>query len=389
MRRFKLAHAEIGRLWVRLEDDCSADRRDKVKKAHKFMEEQRKWSLNRLKAVRDNHLEPAGISTAQEEAIPKRRATAADLPPELFPDIVQWDVISDEKLASDLASKRKRKRQYGRLCLTCKVWAQVYRQKVWEDIALLSREDICAFSRILLTSPPAQLPPIWTYVKELWVVAGYSFQQPWLHLVPLVLRNPLFSRTPSLKYRRVLIEQDGDDKKAWSLKHHTQKLIPRAIPAWNCRCKRLYLSSVQFPSVLQPLNVLQEPGGLEIVDLNNVSWTTQPHYSFYVKPICPRLREVRLTKSELTAESCTQQYWLAWVVSRCVSTTVDSLQLTPHETELAFRASTVLFTRDSKREAQSLVFRVQRYDDKKGHKGERFSLLFTAGHVHEFTIDCP
>lgn len=250
-----------------------------------------------------------------------------------------WDLVSGDEAAADLHTKRQNKGRFSKLCLTNRLWAKLYRPKVWEEIALYCHKDVYDFASILRTAPPKGFPPVWTYVKELWAIVDKETKQPWIHLIALVLRHPLLSERVQLKYRLVAIEKGGGLVDGIVTKHLTQKLLPRTILGWNIKCKRLHLHHLSFPSMSKLIRILDETPELQVLELKNTSWANNALPNFTrIKPLCTQLREVRHINMDVNPDSL-HLFWFMWVATRYVQSWDKLYALNEYENEIAMQIS--------------------------------------------------
>ena len=195
-------------------------------------------------------------------ALPDYTSAASRLPPELFPLIAGF-----------------RKEITRGHSLVCSYWATLYRPGQWRVVSIKSPERFHSFLTTAKSTPP-NLPSILDFIETILVEAFNVPAQPWLHLVPLYLKRPLFSQ-PNRKLQFVL----SMTLKTQSLPSfmgervrmsHTHNAIPKSLSYFNFQCQALHLMGIEFHSFTNFLMIVRSFKKLENLSCVNIGWTDEP-----------------------------------------------------------------------------------------------------------------
>ncbi|PSR75381.1 hypothetical protein PHLCEN_2v9139 [Hermanssonia centrifuga] len=186
-------------------------------------------------------------------------STGADIPPELFEKLL--DYITSKRWAGGLEADR---RELSSCALVCRFWSKRCQAKIFEDIALRSREDV----EQLISFLENPLSRIWEYID------GLDLRQkgttlPWIHLIPL----QLLGLTKSTTFFSTL-NIEGHPMGPGSVRpfRSIHSLLPRSHPSFSRSIYHVTLSDIHFRSFLDLAHVVGEMHSLTGLRCHKLSW---------------------------------------------------------------------------------------------------------------------
>lgn len=206
------------------------------------------------------------VFSQDRDSTSARRATGADIPPELFPNIIrhlavsglrEWDLLPSSLLHN--------------YTLVCTYWAQECRRRIYHErtIWIASEESAKRFRELVVSTSSKRLTPFVELIAE--VIVGYHIlgETPrnrcryWHHILGFLV--PLI---PAHKFRRLSIEVLAQSEKQrtphWTL---SRPLSSSVMPF-----RELHLSYLHFQALRNLLRLLHQLPRLEQLVLTGLTW---------------------------------------------------------------------------------------------------------------------
>ncbi len=207
--------------------------------------------------------------------------TAADIPPELFDDILfyvcehAWSLLD---LSLEIQDRKEAVKDVAACSLTCVYWARFCRQWMFRNISVRNYDDMCAFSSLVVNTPKT-LQPICEYVDVATLVQHVG-DRPWLHL--LLLHRPLFPFRPHTGiYFRILESPSGISALQRPTSRGLFAGLPRTLPSSCHQCHSLIIDNPHLHSLHDLASLIGRFAPIPIepdrwhVTLNNAAWLAQ------------------------------------------------------------------------------------------------------------------
>lgn len=211
-------------------------------------------------------------------AIVQHSPAATRIPPELFAAIGGWVTATTFKDKETL-------RKLAMLSMTCRYWNGLYRPSLWQYVLLSSREAIFRFAS-LAESPPTGYCSIGLFVQTLDVRAVGIPSQPWIHLVPAVLKQQqLLPHVVSFTLD-ICMKQGGlgSPQSEYVTMHLTHDSLPKSLSAFHYRCNRLHLRGINFRRAASFLRFIRYFRQAEALWCNGIHWDDYPKQLQLLKP---------------------------------------------------------------------------------------------------------
>lgn len=197
-------------------------------------------------------------------------ATAADLPQELFQDILWYAAppLSNGRAMRPPTSIVPAVRDLGNFILVSLYWASVCRPHLFESITLRSQASFRALLSILDVGPRVRMPSIAAHIRSLDVQCTLE-DPPWVHH----LAEKLLPRLPSVDAIR--LESDsalvGVGQKAFP---HS---LPRTLPSFFfAKIQRLALYNIHVKDGNEIIRYITGLAQLELLYLEKFTWDVAP-----------------------------------------------------------------------------------------------------------------
>ncbi|PSR76274.1 hypothetical protein PHLCEN_2v8568 [Hermanssonia centrifuga] len=137
-------------------------------------------------------------------------ATAADLPPDLFKNILDClQTSSRSPYHGENSIVAVTKHELAACSLTCSYWATACRPRIFTHITLRSREDVYTLLSFI-EQPNSPLPGYIKFIRISSVLSGLP--QPWIYLVPLLSSPKLNPFIDKELYISQPLDSDGKDR---------------------------------------------------------------------------------------------------------------------------------------------------------------------------------
>ena len=197
-------------------------------------------------------------------------ATAADIPQELFDDVL-WHAAD---LQNDYSPDKHQLCKYSQVCTR---WATRCRPRLFATIRIDSASDLHELKILLRSEPVAFLGPIGGNIRRLDINVQYSYiEPPWVH--HLFLGSPLSCYLhPGCKITISVEEKDKssggetqpDVPRIGPLNH-----IPRLIPSTQMKISEVKLHNVHFRYPAEFRRLLLQLTQCIWVDVTAITWDT-------------------------------------------------------------------------------------------------------------------
>lgn len=212
-------------------------------------------------------------------SLPKKRITAAHLPPELFRDIIQYVCGHNE---GEVSPVRLEAPLNTRKCsLVCLYWAQQSRRAQFRNRAVIieSRKQARGLWEIVMSSSSARLVPIVTLIGELWVryLPGKldkadKWPFPWYDIL-----FTLIPKIPREKFAWLDIEASPRTSSSCSLcpsSFPSSSVAHPQLPAsrYSAPFRVLYLNNMHFASVRDIINFTCRFRHVEQLYFSHLTW---------------------------------------------------------------------------------------------------------------------
>lgn len=199
---------------------------------------------------------PTSLSSGQA-----RRVTAADIPPELYWNILRY-VIRFKFDSNEYLPNDNLRRQLN-CSLVCVYWAQEIRRSLYgKRIVWISTErQAKAFRKLVVHRGSERLTPIVDMIDHIDVQQdpdSRSWHHILLHLIPAI---------PPHKFRGLHVcgsSSVGPQSPHWG--------IPKRLPSFTTLYRRLNLRYLRFSSLHALVTLLRQFPRLEELNLNQLSW---------------------------------------------------------------------------------------------------------------------
>lgn len=214
---------------------------------------------------------------------------AASIPEELFERIV-WHVGHGYGLYPIPPQVKK---ALSTCASVCHYWSTLCRPKLFFSITLKSKQDLLACRELLNIVPPARFPPIATFVQRL-QAAPDGTEQPWLHLIPLVVLPKLDIQT--VNYHHYVVDASKLRTTKTMRFRSLHSALPRTLPSCYSPITNLELSNAHFLDGAELVKLLSGLPTLRSLDLINITWAAPPDASTFLSlPISEQDTQVQTT----------------------------------------------------------------------------------------------
>ncbi|KAF7792162.1 hypothetical protein EIP86_003192 [Pleurotus ostreatoroseus] len=189
-------------------------------------------------------------------------ATAADIPPELFDNVLNSTALQLSGYGSIT------KQQLGYICLVCRRWNRVVQPRMFRCVTLRNRADVDMLHAIVFTSPR----PVYRAIRDIRLsldLKKYPYH-PWLHLFvwSRVLDKVILNEPSQLV---VMVDIKGPLPKGRYIKG-IHDLLPSRLPSMSLGITYLRLCNVRFKIFSVLLHFLRELPSVKDVALTEVDW---------------------------------------------------------------------------------------------------------------------
>lgn len=247
-------------------------------------------------------------------------AIAADIPPELFTDVLfyvcehAWKLLD---LSEDVPSRKEDIANVAACSCTCTYWAYLCRKQLFRRAWIKNYEDMRAFSSLLLSTPKG-LTPVSEYLQYV-TLAQRVGDRPWIHL--LRLQPSLLSLGQSVDIRFHILNSPSDtgaiDTSGCSISQRLFACLPRTLPSSCLQCDHLIIDKPHFATPRDLTSLLDRFLQRDKLELIDVTWDAQAHFEgdLFTRDslwIFPSYAYVTVFGSRYTAETA----WLAFVTTQ-------------------------------------------------------------------------
>lgn len=203
-------------------------------------------------------------------------ATAADLPPELFPIIIGY--VTDAAQGRHFLSLEGTKKHLAACSLTCLWWAQQCRPHMFQYLTLRSADDICVL-RSLLASRTGRLPSIQGFIGTIQLEQSMvgpawmyrAFLDPFLSTkrkyLTIIRPTPTKRTSP---HASASSSHAGEPTPACNSVLFSE--VPRTLPLSLRRCRGVSLKNLYFDTLQDVLNLLKETVIDTTITFEGVTW---------------------------------------------------------------------------------------------------------------------
>ena len=132
------------------------------------------------------------------------------------------------------------------------------------NVKLTCRDDLYAFARIIET-PPTGYAAVSNFVQRLVVRAEGVPRQPWIHLVPLILKHHLPCPFPEYSMLEIVMKQSGLGGRVedYVPMHLTHDSLPKPLAAFHSRFNNVNLEGINFRRPIDFLRFIRSFRNLE------------------------------------------------------------------------------------------------------------------------------
>ena len=259
------------------------------------------------------------------------------MPPELFPLFIEC--CKDVEL---------RRYEY-QLSAVCRYWATLYRPTQWQEVSLRSSSHLNSLLRIL-QSAPGGLPPVADLVNRIVVDAMGTPNQPWIHLVPLLLNRHLFRRRGAPPQFSLAIGELTQPHLGFYGEHlsmsRTHNSIPKGLSYFDFQCQEIKITGVKFLNLSNFLMIMRSFKRLENLYCKGIGWLHDPAEiqqqripKSYKYPPLKAVQTDPFPDKSLYGPQMPYTHWVAalwcWVRRRTIGK--EQYLLEDHETENVMR----------------------------------------------------
>lgn len=240
-------------------------------------------------------------------------SSAANLPPELFPLILQH-------LAHDHwehgYSRGKIKHHLFAVSLTCRFWAEKCRPHLFRSLSFRTRTHLYEFSDLLDQAGKnlQNVAPLTTHLQAL-VFIPCEGDPPWIHLVSPTLRRKIPDRVTIY----LGLAATGFVPKTGRTVRSIHHSLPRSLPTSYSQFHSLYLSDVYFRDVVDFVRLISEVRTLRQLHCYRLVWDKSvPSEEIWGHTTQPGHLET------VHAEDCTDNWVFLGLVARRSLTVVEN-----------------------------------------------------------------
>jgi hypothetical protein len=224
-------------------------------------------------------------------------STAANIPPELFDDILWYippfryiDGLGLGLGAYRALPESKEEKSHLSLCsLVCRHWARLCRPHIFAYVRLRCSDDLHAFKRILLMPPPARLPSIAEYVKHVHIFVE-RIEPPWVHhLLPSYCQRILLLNCNFTLTVKASSSKSNDTTMPFAAIYSP---LPHTLPSVHACLTHLNLQNIHFRNATAFCRVISGFRNLEDLRIYDLTWDAAPLEDLALAssvPVFPRL----------------------------------------------------------------------------------------------------
>ncbi|KAI0090861.1 hypothetical protein BDY19DRAFT_741680 [Irpex rosettiformis] len=240
-------------------------------------------------------------------------ATAADLPPELFPLILQH--LTDDDQGREY-SRRSTKYDLSAVSLTCRFWAERCRPHLFRSLNLQTKEHLYEFSELLDQASHAlqEVTPLTVHLQTLLVIP-LEGGPPWIHLVFSVLRYKLPDHVSIFLGLEATRFVPRHNHPVHSI-HHS---LPKSMAAFYSQYHSLYLADVHFRDVMDFVRLVNELRTLRQLRCNRLTWDKSVHS----EEVWRRMRQPKCLE-HVQADDCTDNWVFLGLLAKRSFTVVEN-----------------------------------------------------------------
>jgi hypothetical protein len=260
---------------------------------------------------------------------------------ELFPDIARG-------FQSDYVYQPSAIREFSSLTSVCRHWSTLYRPMQWRQLTLKSRERIYTFLALNRSTPPGHTLCA-SFVTQVYATAIGIPQEPWIHLIPILLRPHLFSKEHNISHFQLSITlkthglPSSSDKRVLMPSAHD--CLPKSLAACNIPCNFLTFYGIDFHSCNNFLKVIRSFRRLEELECSNIGWmadapeTLQLLGTHHLPPLKRILVQPFFVARDFYVPIAIRPCWVSilWALIRRQSYGTLEYLLDDHETSLAMQ----------------------------------------------------
>ena len=178
----------------------------------------------------------------------------------------------------------------------CHYWAKVCRPKLFVSITLRSRDDLHICRALLDVQALPRIPSISQFIERLQARPDGT-QVPWLHLVPLVI-IPRLSHIQHVVYHHYILDASVLKPPTVRSLRTLHPALPRTLPSFYSCITDLELSKSHFKDADELITLLRGLKSLRSLDLIDISWTTAPSASSFLRlPVHQEDMQIHTTSS--------------------------------------------------------------------------------------------
>lgn len=193
-------------------------------------------------------------------------ASAADIPQELFNSILAAYVLTErERARSWDSSFITDKRQLGACGLVCRHWAAICQKKIYRNIIIRSRQDVCQ----LVDFVKSPISRVRGYISATTIPAQKLGGSPWIHIL---------STTPLSVdgFRDFSIALEGPLPLGQKTLRSIHQALPRSLPEFSSRISHLSLSDIHFKNLDDLIHLAWEIPSMTELKCSRVTWDSLP-----------------------------------------------------------------------------------------------------------------
>ncbi|KAI0343656.1 hypothetical protein BDW22DRAFT_1428215 [Trametopsis cervina] len=244
-------------------------------------------------------------------------ATAADLPPELFPTILHYLAVDD----SGRGRNDNIRHTLAVISLTCRYWADQCRPHLLNSLNLQTKEHLYELSHLLSESAHTLVgvAPLTRHLQTLSIMPAKR-SPPWIHLVSTILRPMLPDHIEIYLGLDVSMLESNPGQAVRSI-HYS---LPMSVPASYSYFHSLYLADVHFKGAADFVHLVSELPVLRRLRCERLTWEpTSPTAAVWHRMKFPAYIQ------NIDAEDCTNNWpMLGLFARRSVAPVVDDNCLT-------------------------------------------------------------